>query len=238
MTPATRLSSLAIPALVSALICGLGCSSSNNPSIVAGTGGGSNEATGGGSNEATGGSNNEATGGSPGAGGDDTSAGGSDTQATGGSATDSTTGGSTAVASTSFQPPCGNTSAGTAIAKGVVCSSSDAQLCYKTCGPQSIGYKSETCSGGAYVEQSGCSFPTDVDYSCYKIPATIDASCPTTTPQASQACSVAECVLCNVGGNYLDSGSNSKQGYCVCTSSGKWSCASTTAWPCPAGQGC
>jgi hypothetical protein len=240
MTLAKRLSGLAIPVLVSAFLCGLGCSSSNNPSVIAGTGGRSNDATGGAPNDATGGSPNEATGGSPGAGGDDTSAGGSDTQATGGSATDSTTGGSTAVASTGqFSPVCGNTaSSNTPIAKGIACTSADTQLCYKTCGPQSIGFKSETCAAGAYAEQSGCSFPTGVDYSCYKIPATIDASCPTTTPQASQACTVATCTPCNVNDSYLDSGGNSKQGLCVCTSSGKWSCASYTAWPCPAGQGC
>ena len=68
-------------------------------------------------------------------------------------------------------------------------------------------------------------------------------ACPTTVPQATMPCEVAMCVLCNVGGNYLDSGGASKAGYCVCPMAGaagsrKWSCASTTAWPCPLGQGC
>jgi hypothetical protein len=99
-----------------------------------------------------------------------------------------------------------------------------------------------------YVEQSGCSFLPDGDYSCYKIPAAIDPSCPTEVPQASTPCSVAPCTLCNVNDGYLDSGGASKTGYCVCPapsaaaidagSTSKWSCASTTAWPCPAGQGC
>jgi hypothetical protein len=124
-----------------------------------------------------------------------------------------------------------------------VCTSSDPQFCYKTCGPQDIGFKSETCTAGVYVEQSGCSFPTGVDYSCYKIPATISATCPTTIPQASMPCSVEPCTLCNVGGEYLDSTSTMKTGYCVCpagtaTAPSSWSCASATAWPCPAGEGC
>jgi hypothetical protein len=133
--------------------------------------------------------------------------------------------------------------AGEAPTKGGVCTASDTQLCYKTCGPNSIGFKSETCTGGLYAEQSGCSFPADQDYACYKIPATVSATCPTTAPQASQACTVAECTLCNVGGMYLDSSGAAKEGYCVCPKAGtsgtsKWSCASSTAWPCPAGKGC
>jgi hypothetical protein len=133
--------------------------------------------------------------------------------------------------------------AGEVPTKGGVCTATDSQLCYKTCGPLSIGFKSETCTGGLYVEQSGCSFPAGQNYACYKIPPTISTTCPTTAPQASQACTVAECTLCNVGGTYLDSGGASKEGYCVCPAAGtsgsrKWSCASSTAWPCPAGQGC
>jgi hypothetical protein len=144
-----------------------------------------------------------------------------------------------------FNPLCSDvplTSAGEVPTKGGVCTPTDTQLCYKTCGPLSVGFKSETCTSGLYVEQSGCSFP-DGDYSCYKIPPAISATCPTTTPQASQPCTVAECVLCNVAGNYLDTSSAAKPGYCVCPAGGdastrKWSCASTTAWPCPGGKGC
>jgi hypothetical protein len=145
-----------------------------------------------------------------------------------------------------FSPSCANvplTAAGAAPTKGGTCVAADTQLCYKTCGPQSIGFKSETCTGGTYAEQMGCSFPTGVDYSCYKIPTAIDATCPATAPQASQPCTVGQCVLCNVGGNYLDTSGASKPGYCVCPAPGasgtsKWSCASGTSWPCPAGQGC
>jgi hypothetical protein len=62
-------------------------------------------------------------------------------------------------------------------------------------------------------------------------------------PLATMACDVAPCTDCNVGGNYLDSSGASKAGYCVCPMAGssgsrKWSCASTTAWPCPSGKGC
>jgi hypothetical protein len=151
---------------------------------------------------------------------------------------------SAAAASGMFSPLCSDvpaTAAG-APSKGVACTASDAQVCYKTCGPQSVGFKSETCTNGAYVEQSGCSFP-DGDYACYKIPTTVDASCPTEVPQATMPCEVAMCTPCNVGGNYLDSSGASKMGYCVCPMAGdsgsrKWSCASATAWPCPLGKGC
>jgi hypothetical protein len=49
---------------------------------------------------------------------------------------------------------------------------------------------------------------------------------------------VATCVVCNVGGNYLDSTGATKVGYCVCQASGKWTCAANTAWPCPGNTGC
>src|SRR5450631_2984954 len=150
------------------------------------------------------------------------------------------TGGTTGTAGSGGfgQPICGSNSAGTAIAKSVACTATDPQLCYKTCGPASIGVKSETCTTGAYAEMSGCSFDPSVNYTCYKVPATLDASCPTTTPQAGQACTVASCVVCNVAGMYLDTSSAMKTGYCVCQASGKWTCAATNAWPCPGGTGC
>src|SRR5437764_514449 len=75
-----------------------------------------------------------------------------------------------------FTPLCSNvplTAAGAAPTKGGVCTAADPQLCYKTCGPFNIGFKSETCSGTSYSEMMGCSFPA-ADYSCYKIPAAID----------------------------------------------------------------
>jgi hypothetical protein len=148
------------------------------------------------------------------------------------------------MASGSFSPLCSEvppTAAG-APTKGGACMASDPQLCYKTCGPLSVGFKSETCTDGAYAEQTGCTFP-DADYSCYKIPSAVAASCPKMTPQATQACEVAACTPCNVDGNYLDSSGAAKPGYCVCPMAGdsgmrKWSCASTAAWPCPAGRGC
>jgi len=169
------------------------------------------------------------------------------TGAAGAPATTGAGGAAGASAAGSFSPNCAMvpvTAGGMAPAKAVACTPADTQLCYKTCGPESIGFKSETCTNGAYVEQSGCSFPADMDYSCFKIPAALDASCPAMPPQASQPCTVAACTPCNAGGNYLDSTGASKAGYCVCPaaagSSGtrKWSCASGTAWPCPSGKGC
>jgi len=159
--------------------------------------------------------------------------------------TTATSGGGSTGSTGAFDPLCSTllTAAGSIPAKAVVCTDADPQLCYGTCGPKSVGFKSETCSGGTYLEQSGCSFPAGIDYSCYKIPSVIDPSCPTTVPQASQPCSVADCVPCNVNGGYSDSKGAAKTGYCVCPTTsagtpGKWTCASTTAWPCPAGQGC
>ncbi len=148
--------------------------------------------------------------------------------------------GSAGASGTGFgQPVCGNNSAGTAIGKGIACTSTDPQLCYKTCGPASIGAKSETCSSAMYAE-AACGFDPSQSYACYKIPTTMDPTCPTTPPMASSACpaNFATCVVCNVGGMYLDSKGTSQTGYCVCQASGKWTCASTTAWPCPGNTGC
>ena len=204
-----------------------GCSDSNEPSTTAGAGatGGSSGGTGG-----TGGGTGGTGGSTTGTGGAGGSTGGS-----GGSG-----GGGT------FSPLCSavpRTQAGEEPTKGGVCTSADPQLCYKTCGPLSIGFKSETCTGGLYVEQSGCSFPDNMDYACYKIPTPVSAACPAAVPQASQTCDVAECTPCNAGGLYADSSGAQKEGYCVCpkaSSAGtrKWSCASSTAWPCPMNKGC
>lgn len=145
-----------------------------------------------------------------------------------------------------FDPLCSAvpaTAAGAAPTKGGACTPTDAQLCYKTCGPQGVGYKSETCVAGVYQEQSGCSFPDQGDYACFKIPATQDATCPTTTITASTPCTVTACTTCtDATKHYYDSQMNLKTGYCVCPMStsgmSKWSCASDTAWPCPTGKGC
>ena len=202
----------------------VGCGS-NNPSTTGNTGG------------TTGNSNSTAT---------DTTTGTGATTTTGTGATTATGGGADAggTTATSFQPLCSGltTAAGGAPSKGGACSSTDPQLCYKTCGPESKGFKSETCTSGSYAEQSGCTFPAG-DYSCYKIPGTVDPTCPTTAPQASQACTVAKCVICAGTTGYLDSTGASKTGYCVCPQDSdgnptKWSCASTTAWPCPSANGC
>lgn len=134
------------------------------------------------------------------------------------------------------------TAAGAAPKKDGACAASDPQLCYNTCGPESKGVKSETCTNGKYAEQSGCTFPP-ADYACYKLPSVVSDTCPTSAPTASQPCTVDKCVVCGGTTGYLDSSGNSKTGYCVCQHDAdgnptKWSCASTTAWPCPAGNGC
>jgi len=133
-----------------------------------------------------------------------------------------------------------------AATKGGVCTPTELQYCYKTCGPQAIGRKAETCStAGVYVEMSGCTFDPAADYSCYKIPTAANAACPADAlPQASAPCMIDPCVVCNsdggpAGGVYFDSGGVMKVGFCVCSAStSKWSCASDTAWPCPGNPGC
>jgi hypothetical protein len=147
----------------------------------------------------------------------------------------SATGGAT---STPYGPLCAS-----AVVKDGPCQVVGTQPCYKTCGPSSVGYKSETCVGGTYSEQSNCSFPVGSDYSCYKLPAVRPPTCPTATvPRAGQTCTVAECIVC-FGGTitaptYQDSTGTQKNGYCVCLDTGTWTCASTSSWPCPGSAGC
>jgi hypothetical protein len=234
MTRTTRFSVLTLQLLVAAWLGTVGCSSSNNPATAAS--GASGSGTGGSTGASVAGTSTTA--GSTAAGGTVASS----TAAAGASTLgDASTG--------TYQPACGTTGAGTAIAKGVACATTDTQLCYKTCGPMNVGFKSETCSGGLYVEGS-CEFPAGVNYSCFKVPTADSPNCPSTEPQHNQACSLTLCSLpctgtacemCGVAAGYLDSSGNQKTGYCVCiagSSGGKWSCAAATAWPCPAGEGC
>jgi hypothetical protein len=141
------------------------------------------------------------------------------------------------------------TVAGDAVGKGVACVPQDQQIAYKSCGPDNSGYKSETCSGGVYAEQSDCSFDPACDFSCFKLPDTADPNCPTTPPTHGTPCTLPQCVVC--GGTksgqttgYLDSKRSAKIGFCVClpataTTTQKWSCATSgTIWPCPGNNGC
>jgi len=116
--------------------------------------------------------------------------------------------------------------------------------CYKSCGPDNLGFKSETCQLGAYAE-SDCSFPTGQDYGCYKIPLGLSPKCPAGVPRGASPCSVSACTVCYGAGpgmtpQYQDSTGAQKPGYCVCSEAGTWTCGSTVSgsWPCPGGQGC
>ena len=178
-----------------------------------------------------------------------------DTTATDTTATDTTTTDTTATDTTATDtssnlgatlgdPPCDltRTATGEEIKKGTACTDADPTLCWRGCGPQSAGWKSETCSGGSYIE-GDCQFPPEDDYSCFAIPDMQSADCPTETPQATLECDVPECTTCNVDNQYLTSSGEAKVGYCICQApsadgSRAWSCASGTAWPCPLGQGC
>jgi len=138
------------------------------------------------------------------------------------------------------------------VTNGYVCGPGDVQFCYKPCGPEKVGTKSETCSAqqGIYYEMAGCVFDPSRDYSCYKISTAANSTCPlNATPQASAACDVPPCTPCNSqqgiqGGQYLDSSGAAKVGFCVCQAPNTagartWSCASDNgAWPCPRQNGC
>ncbi len=243
----TRNPSILTLALISTLglVASFGCSEeTNEPAGGAGVGG---AATGIGGAVGVGGDMGAA--GTPvGVGGDGgLGVGGADPGA--GGTTDAGVGGATAAG---MEPICGNTVAGTAIAKGVVCAAEDVQLCYKTCGPTNAGgFKSETCDAatGTYLENSTCIW-TLADYSCYKVPdATnpMSASCPAATPQATMDCTIPACTTCtSASGMYLDSKGAEKSGYCTCVgydaaaaTPGKWSCGTAlVAWPCPGNAGC
>jgi hypothetical protein len=181
-----------------------------------------------------------------GAGCSGTGAGGSGGAAgAGGSGGDGATGTGGAGGGSSFgQPACPAT-----VAKAAACVPTDVQFCYKTCGPEKTGVKSETCqTSGTYAEMSGCTFDSTRDYSCYKLPAISNAACGVGAPNAGSTCDVAACTVCNSlagepGGTYLDSAGASRLGYCVCQAPNSaglrtWSCASDTAWPCPGNSGC
>lgn len=219
-------------ALMAQIFVFQGCGGSNTASVTAGTGGATVSA-------GTGGASGTGTGGATAGAG------------TGGSTTTAGTGGATASADGGTPgfglPTCGNTAAGVAIAKNGTCVAADTQLCYKTCGPEKSGVKSETCTAGAYAEMSGCSFDPMRDFTCYKVPATIaaqDARCPTTQILTAPVdgsvipCTVPDCVVCGLSAGYADSTGAAKTGYCVCQANGNWSCASSTAWPCPGNLGC
>jgi hypothetical protein len=246
-------------ALVSQLlfVLFLGCGGSNGPATATGagdtTGAGGSASTGAGGSASTGAGGSTSTGAagstSTGAAGSNvtgaagsTVTGAAGSSGTGAAGTTGTTG-SAGASGTFGTPACGNTAAAVAIAKGGACTAADTQLCYKSCGPNgSMGVKSETCTAGIYAEMSGCSFPPGVSEACFTVPATQDATCPATAPMASTACTVAACKVCSgAGTTYLDSTGASKTGYCVCVGAagaGKWSCASTTAWPCAPGVAC
>lgn len=145
-----------------------------------------------------------------------------------------------------YSPACFEslTQSGEEILKGTPCTPEDPPVCYRPCGPNQVGWKTETCLAGVYAE-GDCTFPPDKDYSCYAIPDPIDeVACGVTAPpKATDECSAPLCMSCNFGGSYQDSGDNAKDGFCTCREPDqegirRWTCASDVAWPCPFNQGC
>ncbi len=116
------------------------------------------------------------------------------------------------------EPACLST-----VAKGGACTSVDQQVCYKTCGPEKTGVKSETCTGGVYYGdvrlhlRSGQGLLLLPDPDGRQLRPARRAR----RRMASTPCDVPHCTLCNslqgvVGGQYLDAGGAPKVGWCVC----------------------
>lgn len=250
MTRTLRLTKIALIALTAA-IGGVACSSSDPPddTNTTGTGGAASTTT---TSENGGNTSTTATagtGGSSVANGGVSSVGGATGAEVGGA---TSAGGATSTGTSEYDPLCGMTIAGDEAKKGAACTPEDVQVCYRTCGPRSSGFKPETCTLNAttglyaYAEPSNtCYYPASGDYSCFKVPSPLPdaATCGiTTAPQSGMECTAPECTLCSLGGAYLDSSASSKVGYCVCQPpnvDGKrtWSCAGANIWPCPNANG-
>jgi len=236
MNIARRIALFTVP-LATALVLGaLGCSDDNEPATEDTDSSGGTTSTGG-ETSATGGAEDPESGGASSEGGAaPTGSGGTTSECTDDLGPDNRA---------DYTPLCALnvTVAGEEPKKNIACTADDVQTCYRTCGPMSVGLKTETCEGGVYVE-GDCEFPTGVDYSCFSIPDTIDAAtCPTEAPQATEPCDVPICTLCNLAGSYLTSTGDVKTGYCVCREPNDdgdrtWTCASATAWPCPMAACC
>jgi hypothetical protein len=148
-----------------------------------------------------------------------------------------------------YSPACflHTTTSGEEIKKGTSCTSADVPLCYRPCGPNQVGWKTEECVAGVYAE-GDCLFPPDKDYACYQVPKDIldvdeEACGLTAPPAATDPCTAPLCLSCNFNGFYQDTGSDVKEGYCICreadqTGVRRWTCASDSAWPCPLSRGC
>ena len=120
------------------------------------------------------------------------------------------------------------------------------QFCYKTCGPEKTGVKSETCTtAGTYAEMSGCSSTRpgllllqDPDGGQHGLPRGRDAAGlerPATVPalhalqQHAAASSAASTSTRPAPPRPAAASARSR----TRTARGTWSCASDTAWPCP-----
>ena len=144
------------------------------------------------------------------------------------------------------EPACLST-----VVKGGACTPTDQQFCYKTCGPEKTGVKTETCTtAGTYAEMSGCSFEPsqgflllqDPDRGQHGVPGGRDAPGldglrrpalrALQQPRRRRRRQLprlgrrAQGRLVHLPGAERGTGLRT------------WTCASDTAWPCPLGAGC
>jgi hypothetical protein len=117
--------------------------------------------------------------------------------------------------------------------------------CSMTCGPLKSGHKDCTCAGGIWSCPT-CAFYPGNDYSCFALPATLQACVESREnvdpsgmrlPQSGDACTEPPCQACGSGTSnaYRDSSGSPRIGYCVCAvvpGAGQvYSCATPHDWP-------
>jgi len=129
----------------------------------------------------------------------------------------------------------------------VACTASDSSCATRTGGPGNSGYKTETCSGSAYVESTTCTFPGELPVRLFsrcdgrrRLPRSArhrSIISPAKPDDLQPACAQSTpCEMCGVRQGYLDSKRSAKwllHLRPVTAGGGKFACASyPAAWPC------
>ena len=129
------------------------------------------------------------------------------------------------------------------VESGENCAPTDEQLCYKRCGPDGVGVKSETCqSSGLYTEMVGCAYDLSRDYSCYRIPMRAQRRLPERAATAGGSALRAGAVhrVQQSGGacrrRFASGAGAVSEGWCVCQAANAaglrtWSCAGDRPGP-------
>jgi hypothetical protein len=256
-------------AAIAVMGIGSGCSSSSSPGGTGGAGGttaGGHGGSGGTQAGGTTGGTNAAGGHGGGAGGQAGAAGGHGGAASGGhggSAGAGQGGGGAGGSGAGGQDGGTLAMCASSVADQAACNSDPS--CLAACGVDISALTTEkpgrtctcsgsTASGGKWSCPStagACAYPTDIDLSCFQIPASPPA-CPTSSPDGGTdggtvllknhvtSCDVPNSEVCgnfcgsasSTAPSYQDSTGASHVGYCVCIA-GVWQCSSVNDWPKP-----